>query len=675
VFLLSRRRSCNKLQPKPRHTPLTAGILALLLFFFVACERASETSESRGPDFPEAAERVELVAGGAAEGVAEEATSKGAPSRPATKSEAQWESMVQVEEFILAMDPQLGGLAFSVKNLMLPDKRSRQYFMPISLSVTDLAPLPPGDAADYLPSIGVQVRQRSVTATADERLPIELNLWRSLFERVDYFENSKFEIKTGHFVSDEPREFEGKVRFRGAARLQSGETSWVEVWQTIRWRLLKGENPEKGENWRIVAWHTRTMKEFDAENPLFKEVLREALPVAEDRNRARTSIHENYTTLNILNELAGQKNEMPDPNFRVLSVDQHPAVTVTDIDRDGFDDIYIMARWGKNQMLRNRGDGTFEEVAEKIGLDIDSYSSSAIFADFDNDGDLDLFLGRSLRRSAYFENDGGRFIDRSSEAVEGGEFPYFAASLSATDYDGDGLLDIYVATYSESITDTQVELLPPADADTLARLNHGPDQRGYINQYGPPNVLLRNLGGGRFKTANTPRALKVFRNTYQASWADYDSDGDSDVYLANDFAPDVMVRNDGGGKFTDITEDVGFRYSGFGMSVTWGDYDRDGRQDLYVSNMYSTAGTRITKGLDYLDSRFGGAAKGNYLFRNEGSKFRLVSGTEDDELHVEQAGWSWGSHLFDADNDGFLDLFVLAGFFTAPKEFAIAGDT
>ena len=121
------------------------------------------------------------------------------------------------------------------------------------------------------------------------------------------------------------------------------------------------------------------------------------------------------------------------------------------------------------------------------------------------------------------------------------------------------------------------------------------------NLYGPPNVLLRNEGGGRFAVAEEAPALRVFMNTFQSSWADYDNDGDPDVYLANDFGPNYFFRNDGGGLFKDITEETDTADVGFGMGVTWGDYDSDGRQDLYVSNMYSSAGQRITAQLPKLD--------------------------------------------------------------------------
>jgi hypothetical protein len=299
-----------------------------------------------------------------------------------------------------------------------------------------------------------------------------------------------------------------------------------------------------------------------------------------------------------------------------------------------------------------------------------------VFADFDNDGDSDLFLGRTLTRSAYFENVDGRFVDRSEERVDR-PLPYLASSVSAVDYDRDGLLDIYVSTYAASETGSLMEpYVELEDRRVWAGLyNTKQPPETLLSAIGPPNVLLHNLGEGRFEIVDDPGPLKAFRHTYQSTWADFDGDGDADVYLANDFASDNLIRNDGGGKFSDVTREMGFRELGLGMSASWGDYDRDGDLDLYVSNMYSSAGNRITRQLRYLDRRFSQIAQGNYLYRNDGEKFRKVSGKKASDFNIQQTGWSWGSQFVDLDNDGFLDVVVLNGYYTVPPEAGRAGDT
>ena len=165
--------------------------------------------------------------------------------------------------------------------------------------------------------------------------------------------------------------------------------------------------------------------------------------------------------------------------------------------------------------------------------------------------------------------------------------------------------------------------------------------------------------------------VAVALNTFQASWADFDEDGDVDLYVSNDFAPDYLLRNDGDAGFKDITREAGGEaMMGFGMGATWGDYNNDGRQDLYISNMYSKAGTRIIDQLPGMDGRFRMSATGNRLFRGVADGFELVSGQEPPALQVTKAGWSWGGQFADFDNDGFLDIYVASGFYSAPPEIA-----
>ena len=193
----------------------------------------------------------------------------------------------------------------------------------------------------------------------------------------------------------------------------------------------------------------------------------------------------------------------------------------------------------------------------------------------------------------------------------------------------------------------------------------------YLDAVGPPNVLLINRGEGRFGVASESRQLAVWRNTLQATWADFDTDGDPDLYVANDFAPDNLFRNDGIEGFVDVTREVaGDAMMGFGMGASWGDYDNDGRQDLYVSNMYSKAGMRIAAQVDGVDRQLLRSTEGNILFRNSGTSFDQVSGLQAPALTVAKAGWSWGGQFIDVDNDADLDLYVSSGFFTAPPPVA-----
>ena len=591
---------------------------------------------------------------------------------------AELDTMLLSEELIEGFRGQMGALAFAVRNLELPDKRTRRHFRPLDLQISDLAtginePAP----NPTLQSLGLVPQTWSI-AEPTEATNASLQLWRPLFDQVDHFNWTKFKIKSGHFVehaSGEPNEFEALVAFSGLARLNSGEISWIRSRQTLRWRLIAGKDPKENENWRIVAWRSDSASRLNAPSPLFEDVLEDAIPNASQLETARVSIHERLVADRLLAKREGKAFTLPHRRFSDQAANRHPGLAIVDLDGDGFDDLYVVTRWGRNQLLHNRGDGTFEEKAAEYGLDIENFSSSALFADFDNDGDPDLFLGRTLERSAYYENQDGHFVDRSGELVDA-PLPFFASSISATDFDGDGLLDIYVSTYSGTgmLPEHYGEYLSEADTAQVQRLSSA-GNKAYLDQVGPPNVLLHNEGGGRFALVRDPGDLRSFRHTYQATWADFDGDGDPDVYLANDFAPDAVIRNNGEGRFVEMTGELGFRSFGLGMGASWGDYDRDGLQDVYVSNMYSTAGSRITNQLDFVDDRYREMAQGNYLYRNEGEQFRKVSGSTPPEFAVERTGWSWGSQFVDVDNDGFLDLGVLNGFYPAPREVAIAGDT
>ncbi|MEM7412073.1 MAG: VCBS repeat-containing protein [Myxococcota bacterium] len=598
-------------------------------------------------------------------------------AEPRTENDQQrLDAVVRSEDLIEQMRAQLGELAFAIKNLQLPDARTRELFWPAVLEVWDLAPEPAESASGpALGAVGIAVRDWPVVGPKTVGTP-DLDLWRPLLDGVARFEHAKLKIKSGRFVPGDPERFETDVKFTALAVLASGELSWVKSMQKMRWRPLPGKDVTKSENWRIESWELVDARRLDAPERLFEEVVDFALPSREARSRARFNIHERLVADRILASRAGKSFELPHDNFIDPANDRQPGVAVVDIDRDGFDDIYVMLRLGKNQFFRNLGNGRFEEVAGELGIDVDSYCSAALFADFDNDGDDDLFLGRTERRSLYFENVDGRFADRSGERFDVA-LPYFVSGLSAADYDQDGLLDLYVTTYS-SLRQTERTLkgfLDPGEvAEVVKRRTRG-GQNVFYDSAGPPNVLFHNGGAKGFTRVRSPGALASWRNSFQATWSDFDGDGDPDLYLSNDFAPDAMIRNDGEGRFVDVSEESGITHFGLGMGASWGDYDRDGELDLYATNMYSTAGTRITDQLTYLNPKIADATAGNYLYRNQSGSFEKVSERKPPGLAVQETGWSWSSQFGDVDNDGYLDLAVLNGFYTAPREVALSGDT
>ncbi|MCG8406249.1 MAG: VCBS repeat-containing protein, partial [Phycisphaerales bacterium] len=351
------------------------------------------------------------------------------------------------------------------------------------------------------------------------------------------------------------------------------------------------DDGETGIPWRITGWHTKELESAVSSQLWFKEAVEEALPRTSDRSLVRRSEH-HEAAIEFYNDGA---KRVPHPYFSAISANQKPGISIADIDSDGDDDIYIMVRLGKNRLLENRGDGTFVEAAATHGLDIPGHTTCAIFADFDNDGDADLMLGRSLLPSKYMENNGGWFSER--ELI----LPKLAISMSAADYNRDGLLDLYIATYRPAVlggsspaggvaagsSDWPDEFLFPEVAkeyyrrhEKLNRKDGGSLFPNLLNQLGPPNALLVNRGDGKFEPAPENSQLGIWRNTLQATWCDYDEDGDPDLYIANDWAPDHLFRNDGVEGFADVTDEAGTSEFGFAMGATWGDYDNDGRHDL-----------------------------------------------------------------------------------------------
>lgn len=570
------------------------------------------------------------------------------------------------EELIIALTPSMQRLSASIHNLKLPDQRARALFADRVL-VTDLVPDPPSRQVPAPDQTWTCVSKPSIQSRE------QLNLWKRFLANVAYFENAKFAFIDAHRMSSSNSQFATRIKFRGRARLLNGHWADCQARLQLNWERVRNQ-------WLIAGWRLEQLKTLESPQLLFEDQLKSAISDTSTRLQFEESKHWQYATRHYYPQRrASLSGNHSDDRFFPISTAHHPGIAVVDIDQDGFDDLYLTVRWGKNLLLRNQADGTFEEVAAQYGLDIDGRSNAAVFVDFDNDGDKDLMLARSLERSQYWVNENGRFIERSGQWVAG-ELPYEATSVSAADFNNDGLIDVYFSTYHQDDVSRRIDadlsnpkhrihgyLTDQQSAELKQRHQQG--NRSFINQIGPPNLLLENVGDGRFRPAATNEQLAVWRNSFQATWSDYDSDGDVDLYVANDFAPDHLFRNDGSNGWSDVSEQSGIDKLGFAMGASWGDYDNDGQPDLYVSNMYSKAGRRITRLVDGLDHRITRLATGNYLYRQTNGRFDLVSGLSSPQLSVAQAGWAWGGQLADFNNDGFQDIYVASGYYTAPAEY------
>jgi hypothetical protein len=407
----------------------------------------------------------------------------------------------------------------------------------------------------------------------------------------------------------------------------------------MEWSRADGE-------WRLQGAQTGPMREVRAAARYFTDISDQALGANPSYREQLSKGIDHWRS--VLDAAVG------------VDIYGHQGVSIVDYDNDGWEDFYILQPAGlPNRLFRNNGDGTFSDTTRQAGLDVLDETSMALFADFDNDGDADLITlhGQGPR---LFRNSGGGVFTHDPKSGFGklaGENATLI-SMASADYDNDGDLDLYLCAY---------EFWSGGGA------YHTPTPY-YDATNGPPNHLLRNRGDGTFEDVTEVAGMMANNNRFSLAtgWADYDGDGDSDLYVANDFGRNNLYRNNGDGTFTDVAAAAGVEDMAAGMSVGWGDYDGDGQLDLYVGNMWSSAGQRVTQNPQFeavaaeesLRQSFQRHARGNTLFHNNGDgTFRDVTL----DARVEMGRWAWGSDFVDLDNDGNLDLFIQNGFITGPE--------
>ena len=319
-----------------------------------------------------------------------------------------------------------------------------------------------------------------------------------------------------------------------------------------------------------------------------------------------------------------------------------------DYDRDGDNDLYVTSYLYGSFLLRNNGDGSWTSPFVSTTPPNDNFDGTgAVWGDYDNDGDLDLYLAQADGMpNRLFQNYGdGTFGDVTAGPLGGADSTY---GVSWVDYDRDGDLDLYVVNWGTAnkllrndagwFTDVTTPPLNDAGQTECAAwgdYDNDGDQDVYITKNGA-NKLCRNDGGGVF-TDVTSGPLGNANFSQGASWGDYDNDGDLDLYFTNNYKPNKLLRNNGGGSFTDVTTTLLGDSANAGYGGEWGDYDNDGDLDLYL-----TTGA-------------GGDSK-NHLFRNNAGVF--VDAPYNSTASASTYG---GSGFGDSDNDGDLDLYVCYG--------------
>jgi enediyne biosynthesis protein E4 len=326
-----------------------------------------------------------------------------------------------------------------------------------------------------------------------------------------------------------------------------------------------------------------------------------------------------------------------------------PGACWIDFDNDGWQDIYFVqsgllpgaARGPESphsRLFRNRGDGTFEDVTASAGVaNAAGYGTGCTVGDYDNDGDDDLYVTNFGPSVLYRNNGDGTFSDVTAAA--GVASGLYGASAAWADYDNDGRLDLFVSTYVDFTMDDQKFC---GNVRENRRSYCHPDAYG-----GLPDLLYHNEGNGRFK--DVAKASGIWDPNGKGLgvvWFDYDNDGDLDLYVANDATPNTLYRNDGNGRFTDVTFLAGTCCSEdgrvqSGMGTDAGDADGDGYLDLFVTNL-SNETNELYHNL-----------KGRGTFSND--TYRAGLG----EASLLMTGW--GTAFLDYDNDGDQDLVVTNG--------------
>ena len=318
-----------------------------------------------------------------------------------------------------------------------------------------------------------------------------------------------------------------------------------------------------------------------------------------------------------------------------------------DFNNDGFPDLYVVS--GKpledgfhpyplktppstpphNHLYKNNGDGTFTDVTEKAGVAANIYGMAAIAADFDNDGFIDLFVTGYGRAILYHNNGDGTFTDVTEKAgihVDG-----WSISSTWLDYDRDGCVDLFVGRYVK---------FDPKYRNYYAADNYP----GPLDYAADTNRLYHNNCNGTFTDVTDKSGIGGFKGrTMGVTAADFDGDGWPDIYVANDKTENFLFRNKHDGTFEEVAADLGVAYGQNGESTSamgpvFADIDGDGRLDLWVT-----------------DSKY------NRLMRNAGKTGFEDIGPSSGIAQANAQYTSWGSGVYDFDNDGWLDILIFHG--------------
>jgi hypothetical protein len=339
------------------------------------------------------------------------------------------------------------------------------------------------------------------------------------------------------------------------------------------------------------------------------------------------------------------------PEKKYIVESMSGGVALFDYDNDGYVDIYfvnsltldLLKSGGKTRsaLYHYNGDGTFTDVTEKAGVGDVGWGMGVAVGDYNNDGFDDLYV-TCLGDNHLFKNNGnGAFTDITKRA--GVNDPRWSTGAAFVDYDADGHLDLFVSNY----VDFDINHLPEFGQGRLCQYKGIPVQCGPRGLRGAGDTLYHNNGDGTFTDVSARAGVSDPGGYYGLGviCSDFDGDGWTDIYVANDATPNFLYHNNGNGTFKEIGFTSGTSVSENGteqasMGVTLADYDHDGRFDIFATNF---------------------SEEYNVLYRGAGTDDFNDASYQAQVAEVSLPYVGWGTKFFDYDNDGWVDLFVANG--------------
>ncbi len=468
-----------------------------------------------------------------------------------------------------------------------------------------------------------------------------------------HVETAEFEITAIEEIAQQPLTLRLAIRYdlvsrHADDRREERVGAWVTEWLTGGVGEpgpgeVPGEGPRGAGAWRLHRLEAGTETLATLRGPGFEDVTEQAL--GGTRSYRAQLLHGADHWRSVLDGASG------------IDVYGNNGIAAGDFDNDGFDDLYVSQPAGlPNRLYRNRGDGTFEDVTERAGVGVLDNTACALFADLRNVGLQDLLVVCGSGPLLFLNQGDGTFAIKP-DAFRFAQQPLGTFTHAAiADYDRDGRLDIYFCLYSYYLGLDQYHYPAPY----------------YDARNGPPNFLLHNEGDATFidRTEAAGLGAENDRYSFACAWGESLRNTHPDLYVANDFGRNNFYRNNGDGTFTALSTQAHVEDVGAGMSACWADFDNDGRADLYVANMWSAAGQRVSGQQRFHEKTPGNIrefyrrhARGNALYRNLGD---AVFANIGERAGVAAGRWAWGSDFWDFDQDGYADLYVTNGYISAP---------